>query len=123
MNSPFPWPGGKRALKTTLLSLLPAHEIYVEVFAGSAKLLFAKEPSRFEVMNDLDGGVPAQDRDEVGLAVPSVFDLSNKSIQPNTLCNCQPAWHRDDSGRGLGSQMDSIRRRRPRSVGESDDAR
>jgi DNA adenine methylase len=29
----------------------------VEVFAGSAKLLFAKEPSRREVMNDLNGDV------------------------------------------------------------------
>ncbi len=57
MNSPFAWPGGKRALKTTLLRLLPEHGIYVEVFAGSAKLLFGKEPSKFEVMNDINGEV------------------------------------------------------------------
>lgn len=57
MNSPFAWPGGKRCLKKTLLSLIPKHEIYVEVFAGSAKLLFAKEPSRCEIMNDLNGDV------------------------------------------------------------------
>ncbi len=57
MNSPFAWPGGKRALTRTLLSLIPEHEMYVEVFAGSAKLLFAKEPARFEVMNDLNGEV------------------------------------------------------------------
>lgn len=57
MNSPFAWPGGKRNLKKTLLSLIPEHEIYVEVFAGSAKLLFAKPPSRCEVMNDLNGDV------------------------------------------------------------------
>jgi DNA adenine methylase len=57
MNSPFAWPGGKRNLKKTLLSLIPEHEIYVEVFAGSAKLLFAKAPSRCEVMNDLNGDV------------------------------------------------------------------
>ena len=55
MNSPFAWPGGKRALKSTLLSLIPKHDIYVEVFAGSAKLLFAKEPSRVEVINDMNG--------------------------------------------------------------------
>jgi DNA adenine methylase len=54
MNSPFAWPGGKRCLKKTLLSLIPPHTIYVEVFAGSAKLLFAKEPSPREVMNDLN---------------------------------------------------------------------
>jgi DNA adenine methylase len=57
MNSPFPWPGGKRALKKTLLGMIPEHNIYAEVFAGSAKLLFAKEPSGLEVMNDLNGDV------------------------------------------------------------------
>jgi DNA adenine methylase len=57
MNSAFAWPGGKRALLPTLLKLLPKHSIYIEVFAGSAKLLFAKEPSRREVINDLNGDV------------------------------------------------------------------
>jgi DNA adenine methylase len=57
MNSPFAWPGGKRALQKTLLSLIPEHRIYAEVFAGSAKLLFAKEPANLEVMNDLNGEV------------------------------------------------------------------
>ena len=57
MNSPFAWPGGKRNLKKTLLSLIPEHDIYVEVFAGSAKLLFAKPQSPCEVMNDINGDV------------------------------------------------------------------
>ena len=56
-RSPFPWPGGKRGLTKTLLDRLPPHRAYVEVFAGSAKLLFAKEPSQREVMNDLNGEV------------------------------------------------------------------
>jgi DNA adenine methylase len=57
MNSPFPWPGGKRNLKKTLLTLLPEHELYVEVFCGSAKLFFAKQPAPREVINDLNGDV------------------------------------------------------------------
>lgn len=57
MRAAFAWPGGKRALTQTLLTLLPPHDLYVEVFAGSAKLLFAKEPSRREVLNDLNGDV------------------------------------------------------------------
>jgi len=50
----FPWPGGKRSLRKRLLALLPPHQAYVEVFAGSAKLLFAKEPSRWEIVNDVN---------------------------------------------------------------------
>jgi DNA adenine methylase len=33
---------------------MPTHKKYVEVFAGSAKVLFAKEPSEIEVINDAD---------------------------------------------------------------------
>jgi DNA adenine methylase len=56
-EKPFPWYGGKSALVPVLLSLLPAHQVYVEVFGGSAALLFAKAPSALEVLNDLDSGV------------------------------------------------------------------
>jgi DNA adenine methylase len=38
----------------TLLSLIPPHEVYVEVFGGAANLLFAKEPSKVEVYNDIN---------------------------------------------------------------------
>jgi DNA adenine methylase len=55
MTSPIAWPGGKRALVRRLLPLIPQHRNYVEVFAGSAKLLFAKEPSKLEVLNDVNG--------------------------------------------------------------------
>jgi DNA adenine methylase len=57
VNSPFPWPGGKRNLKNQLLELIPKHDLYVEVFCGSAKLLFAKDPSACEVINDRNGDV------------------------------------------------------------------
>jgi len=54
MESPFGWPGGKRNLKKTLLAAIPPHKAYVEVFAGSAKLLFAKEPGGWEIINDIN---------------------------------------------------------------------
>lgn len=57
MNSPFAWPGGKRCLVKALLARIPEHNFYVEVFSGSAKLLFAKETSTSEVINDLNGDV------------------------------------------------------------------
>lgn len=56
-KKPFPWYGGKGALASHLVSLLPVHEVYCEVFGGSGALLFAKPPSRLEVFNDLDSGV------------------------------------------------------------------
>lgn len=38
-----------------LLEMIPQHKIYVEVFGGSAELLFHKKPSEVEVYNDIDG--------------------------------------------------------------------
>jgi len=47
--------GGKSRLVASLLPLIPPHKCYVEVFGGGAQLLFAKEPSRVEIYNDIDG--------------------------------------------------------------------
>lgn len=38
-----------------ILPLVPPHELYTEVFAGGAALLFAKEPVKINVINDLNG--------------------------------------------------------------------
>ena len=37
-----------------ILKLIPEHEIYVEPFGGSAKVLINKPPSKVEIYNDLD---------------------------------------------------------------------
>jgi DNA adenine methylase len=57
IKKPFAWYGGKQALAPVLLSLLPVHRVYCEVFGGSGALLFAKEPGELEIFNDLDSGV------------------------------------------------------------------
>jgi DNA adenine methylase len=49
------WPGGKRRLLKQLLSEIPTHDSYVEVFCGGAALLLAKEPVKAEVINDING--------------------------------------------------------------------
>lgn len=52
---PFAYYGGKTRLADRIVALLPAHEHYVEPFAGSLAVLLAKTPSRMETVNDLDG--------------------------------------------------------------------
>ena len=54
-RKPIKYYGGKYWLTPHLLELIPPHRVYVEVFGGSASLLFAKTPSQVEVYNDIDG--------------------------------------------------------------------
>ncbi len=56
-KSPISWMGGKSRLVKTLLPLLPEHKGYIEVFGGAGHLLFGKDPSKWEVLNDLDGNL------------------------------------------------------------------
>lgn len=53
-KSPIKWVGGKSKLLKVLLPLIPEHKGYVEVFGGAGWLLFGKEKSKWEVLNDLD---------------------------------------------------------------------
>ena len=54
INSPIKWVGGKSRFRTQIVSLLPPHSCYVELFAGGAWVLFAKAPSPVEILNDID---------------------------------------------------------------------
>ncbi len=51
----IPWLGGKRRLADILIPRFPAHECYVEVFAGGAALYFLRPPAKVEVINDING--------------------------------------------------------------------
>ncbi len=58
MPSPiFPWMGGKSKLSDQILPLFPEHDCYAEPFAGGAALFFIKQPSKCEVLNDLNNEI------------------------------------------------------------------
>lgn len=56
-SAPFARYGGKAATATWYRRLLPPHRTYVEPYCGSAALLFSKERSKVEVINDLDSEI------------------------------------------------------------------
>jgi DNA adenine methylase len=48
------WIGGKSLLAKEIIPLMPDHQCYCEVFAGAAWILFKKEPSKAEIINDIN---------------------------------------------------------------------
>lgn len=54
MIGPLAYIGGKRRLARTIIKQIPPHTTYVEPFAGGCQVFFHKQPSRVEVLNDLD---------------------------------------------------------------------
>ena len=42
LKAPFAWVGGKSSLAKDIVSLMPAHRCYVEVFGGALSVLYAK---------------------------------------------------------------------------------
>jgi len=51
------YPGAKNRIAPWICEYIPEHEVYVEAYAGSLAVFFAKPPARIETLNDLDGNV------------------------------------------------------------------
>jgi DNA adenine methylase len=54
MVGPLSYLGGKNRIARQIIALIPEHTTYIEPFCGGAQVFFHKEPSRVEVLNDLD---------------------------------------------------------------------
>lgn len=53
MRGPLSYIGGKNRLAAEIVSLIPKHKTYIEPFFGGGQVLFHKEPSPVEIVNDL----------------------------------------------------------------------
>ena len=54
MRPPFCRIGSKKPLSEKIRNMIPPHQIYVEPFVGSGAIYWDKEPSKKEILNDLD---------------------------------------------------------------------
>lgn len=57
MKTPISYYGGKQNMLKEILPLIPKHDVYVEPFVGGGAVLFAKEQSKVEVINDINGNL------------------------------------------------------------------
>lgn len=57
MNPAFAYYGGKTGMAPRIVQMLPPHRVYIEPFAGSLAVLFAKKPVTHEIVNDIDGAI------------------------------------------------------------------
>lgn len=57
LKAPFAWVGGKSLLAKHIISLMPPHERYVEVFGGALSVFYQKEPSKVEIVNDINSNL------------------------------------------------------------------
>jgi DNA adenine methylase len=48
------WVGGKSLLAPQIIPLIPKHHTYIEPFCGAAWILFKKEESKVEILNDIN---------------------------------------------------------------------
>lgn len=78
MNSPIKWVGGKRNLRKEIVSIMPKHMQYVEVFTGAAWVLLEKEPSKLEIINDINSDLinfyrVTQDKDKCNQLIEKLY--------------------------------------------------
>lgn len=57
MIGPIAYIGGKNRLASKIIGHFPDHQTYIEPFCGGAQVFFRKEPSKVEILNDLNDDI------------------------------------------------------------------
>ena len=81
MKTPITYWGGKQKLVTTILPLIPEHEVYCEPYVGGGAVFMAKPPSKTEIINDLDAMVAIFYK-----VMQSNFDQLKEKIDQTLYC-------------------------------------
>lgn len=97
--------GGKQKLASKIVPLIPEHTLYNEPFCGGAAILFAKEPSTIEVLNDTNTELinfyKVVQQDYVGLEKKIRITLHSRRLHkdakaiyenPHLFTELQRAW-------------------------------
>lgn len=101
MKPAFSYFGGKATLAPWIASLLPPHRVYVEPFAGSAAVLFAKTPTTHEIINDAEGDV-----------VNFLRMLRDRPEDLELACRLTPYARDEYSDADLDGELDEMERAR-----------
>lgn len=111
VKPPFAYYGGKTTLAPQIAALLPKHDHYVEPFAGSLAVLLAKQPSRAETVNDLDGDLVTfwrvlrdrpEDLERICLLTPhsrAEYEQAASGLTDDDLERARRVWVRLTQGR------------------------
>lgn len=57
MKNVLKYPGSKWSLADNIIEMIPEHHTYLEPYFGSGAILFSKQPSDIELINDMDNEV------------------------------------------------------------------
>ena len=83
VGSPWFSPAGKKQLAKKLVAMIPEHSTYVEPFAGSAAVFFAKPKVAREVLNDADPRITQALRDIKSLSQSELDTLGKRDWTGN----------------------------------------
>lgn len=104
MKSVLQYPGSKRRIASWIIKHMPPHHSYLEPYFGCGAVLFAKEPSPIETVNDLDGEVvnffrvirdpESREKLQSWLAyTPYAREAYNDACQGGSKYNVERAWY------------------------------